>query len=627
MSLRPPTYQELQDLRQKAKHLRLEFELPLAVEALWPHLSNTDLMNASMEMDNPDYLFHEMPSGRPFMTVKTKMAGLIQHYFEFPYQWVLEKYFRVERIFEKGLFAYLSYGLVIEPVNAHCSRIGISFYYLTKVPDMISKPVLNAQLNKIKAIFTEVSERLPHAQGRVPAAGYMRPKQDFFQDIKNLSHRWSPLMPQSSVPEDVATYLYCAPERYVHHMRSTEVALYFELSPQDVLHFCLLASKEGWLIPRWAMLCTSCWGAKNQALEMKQVVNQYVCESCGHDYDTGIDKNLELVFSPAKALRETEQKNFCAGSPANTPQVSSQVYVWPEEQTSFSLNYSPGHYRLWCENKFVSLTLTSSTDPQRFSLDLACPPESLILSTHSELDLTNTGSGLYLLRLESLAFPQHIVTASQLYALSEFREMFADQIPALGIQFKTDPQTFLSIHVHFTEPVNTCVKDELLDLMGWNCRENRGAEIKTVGGQQYLNYLFTDMKDILACSENILTHFYEMQALYSDMPMGLSLMIYQSACDVFSQDDVAHFDIKAFQPDSSLLDQEQREQGVLLVDPDLFDSEIMRFWLDQLSQVQAELLEDSPESQWVRLRLVHLNRLHREKKSKKEFLPSLKPSV
>lgn len=619
MSLSLPTYQELNDLREKARFVSMDFVLPLSVAQAWPHLSNTDLMNTALEMAVPEYAFQQQAGGRPMMIVNTKMAGLDQTYVELPYQWEYGQHLRVERIFEKGLFHYLSYGLKLAPESENQCRVTIFFYYISKVPDLISKPVLNSNLAKIKAIFSKISTQVPLAKTSIPAAGYMQSKETYTQQIEQLKKRWQPLMPDSEIPECLASYLYCAPERYVQHLRSNEVALYYGLDPQEVLRFCLLASKEGWLIPRWAMLCTSCWGAKHQVSEMKQVVNKYHCESCGQGYSMDLNNNLELVFAPVKALRHTQEQSFCAGSPANTPHVQTQILIWPEQTQTIKLAYSPGAYRLWIDSRPIELTLLDQSQCETFSIDLEIPPDQLTLSVGSELQCTHSGSSMQLVRLEDLSFHQHIVTAAQLYALQEFNELFADQIPAAGLQFQAGQQTFLSINMAFPSEVNAWIQDELQELISWTCRDQRGALVQT-GSTQYLNYLFADLSHAFASSEKILEHFYEMQALYSDTQMGLSLMLYQSPCEIFSSQDQVCFNIADFQPDHSLM---AHDHGLLLLEPEVFANEAMQTWIEELKHIQAEILEDDPHSTWVRIRLIHLQSLLRQsKRPEKSFFLS-----
>ena len=72
---------------------------------------------------------------------------------------------------------------------------------------------------------------------------------------------------------------------------------------------------------KWDLLCTNCRGAKVSASALSELPRGAHCPSCNIDYDRDFEKNVELSFAPAPAVRPILAGGFCLSGPMATPHV------------------------------------------------------------------------------------------------------------------------------------------------------------------------------------------------------------------------------------------------------------------------------------------------------------------
>lgn len=568
-----PPLQDLEKLRQQAHHIEKRFQLPHSIEMLWPQLSNTDLMNQSLGLAAPEYQWSYDEAGRPHLQGETTMAALKHKYYELPYEWDKGHFLQVERIYEKGVFSYLKYALSFKALQAQGTEICVGFDYTGFVPDMVARPILDAMLKKIQKLFEQVSERLSTQNYAVSGAGYREAAEQHTQSIGQLHERWQSLMPGSDLPYHLAEYIYTAPERYVHHLRPFEVADLFGDSRDEMLQLCLLARQMGDLEARWAMLCSSCWGAKAEAATMQDIASVHHCEACNVEYEAQLEHNLELVFSPSAQLRPTEPHDFCAGSPANTPQIEQQYLLWPEHSVTLSPQRQQGEYQLWL-NKDVVLIQLSADGPSEHSLDLSQLPPSIVLTPGGQCRLQNADS-LSRVRLENCQLLPDVVSAAHAYALQEFQELFSDQIPAPERRFHATNQIFVTLHWQLPEE-QAWQQEELQALFTSISREHCGAPVQSTDAELQ-HYVFAYLNNALEAAAQMLHHFQEMQLMYQD-DLQLNLVLHNSSCEVFTLENQLCFQV---QLPEDFLEQLQGQGGRLVVAAELGDSASLENWLEQ----------------------------------------------
>ena len=586
MSISTPAFEELQALQQNASHLERSFTLPQSLQQLWPQLNNTDLMNQALDLAAPEYHWRYDNDGNPHMEAETSMAGLTHRYYEFPYEWEKESYLQVERVYSKGLFKYLKYGVQFQALD-NASQVTVSFDWVSKVPDMVARPVLENMLKKIQALFESLSPRINAYNYAIAGTAYLEDPAAYSQKIQSLQERWQALMPGSNLPRQLAEYMYTAPERYALHLRPFELATLFQASPDKVLELCLLACQNGDLEARWAILCNSCWGAKSEAQNMHEIkTDKHFCESCNHHYEARLDYNLELVFAPHSELRQCQPSAFCAGSPANTPQIRSQHLLWPGQELKIPIELSAGSHHIWCNKQLIQLTVQKEA-PEQQTLDFSQLPRELTLAPNGSLNCQNA-TKFFRIRVEDCQNLPALVSAAHVYTLQEFHENFSDQIPAPQRVFRATTQLFVSLHWSLPES-ESWIAEELHEIFQQISREFQGAAVYTPD-HNMAHFVFAYLPRALESAEQMLNQFQELQMLYQDTALELKMILHASPCEVFAQDGKLAFGLKL--PDDLSLD---GPGGQLLCATSLCEQAEFEHWL---TQQDLQILAADPKSNW-----------------------------
>ena len=93
---------------------------------------------------------------------------------------------------------------------------------------------------------------------------------------------------------------------------------------------------------KWDLLCTNCRGAKLSAVALTELPRGAHCPSCNIDYDRDFERNVELSFAPAPAVRPLMAGGFCLTGPMATPHVPVQLLLAPGERRSVDARPAAG---------------------------------------------------------------------------------------------------------------------------------------------------------------------------------------------------------------------------------------------------------------------------------------------
>jgi hypothetical protein len=109
------------------------------------------------------------------------------------------------------------------------------------------------------------------------------------------------------------------------HLKPKKLAHDLKLPQRAAVEACLAATRAGLLTMKWDLLCTNCRGAKLTATALSELPRGAHCPSCNIDYDRDFEKNVELSFAPAPAVRPLMAGGFCLSGPMATPHVLVQL--------------------------------------------------------------------------------------------------------------------------------------------------------------------------------------------------------------------------------------------------------------------------------------------------------------
>jgi class 3 adenylate cyclase len=539
-------FNQLKALRSKAKTLQGQVQLQHPAHILWPYISNTDLLGKKIGLAAVDYQFKPQRHGGSQIFAKTHMGLLTMTYTELPYQWLPPHWFAVERFFHSGWLRYFAAQWHLQDLTTGGCLMTVDFHSVPRYPILPFKKSAQHILNKMLAWFTHVDAAIPE-QPRLNFEAFFERNSTLDKQITHLTQAWQHLMPNSDIPRPVAEFIYTAPDKYVYQLRPFEVADYFQLPRLEVLTFCLLAAKEGFLDLNWNVLCPSCRGAQLRTQRLGQLDTQVHCDTCNIQYDAQFDHNVEVTFIPRANIRQLDTQHYCIANPAATGHIWAQICLDPGETRHLTLDLPDGKYR-WrslslADEIVAQVTKESSLQTLQLYLDhrFAQQP-NLQLAESTQLTLHNPTEHWITLKIEKLHSYTRIATAALVTSLQDFRDLFSSSevlrpnqylgISNIVILFsdlvgstqlyenKGDANAFRLVQEHF-------------DVMIPIIRHHQGGVVKTIGDA--VMAVFTESEAAFQASLAILQTFAQRNAQYPpEDQIIIKLGLHRGSCIVLN---------------------------------------------------------------------------------------------
>ena len=129
-------------------------------------------------------------------------------------------------------------------------------------------------------------------------------------------------------------------------LKPKKLARDLSVPPRAAIEACLAGTRTGLLTMKWDLLCTNCRGPKLSAGALSELPRGAHCPSCNIDYDRDFEKNVELSFAPAPAVRPLLAGGYCLSGPMATPHAAVQLLLAPGETRTVKVDLPAGHYRL-----------------------------------------------------------------------------------------------------------------------------------------------------------------------------------------------------------------------------------------------------------------------------------------
>jgi adenylate cyclase len=540
---------QVKALRSKAKTLQGQVQLQHSAHQLWSSISDTDWLDKKIGLAAVDYQFEPQHHGGSQIFAKTHLNLLTMTYTELPYQWLPPHWFAVERIFHSGWLRYLAVQWHLQDLTTKGCLITVHFHYVSRYPFLPLKRSAQYLLKKMLAWFTRIDATVLEQQ-QLGFEAFFERNSILDKQIAQLTQTWQYLTPNSKIPQQVAEFIYTAPDKYVYQLRPFEVADYFQLSRLDVLTFCLLATKAGFLDLNWNVLCPSCRGAPSRTQRLWQLDTQVHCDTCNIHYDAQFDHNVEVTFTPRTNIRQLDTQHYCIAGPASTAHIWAQICLDPSETRHLTLDLPVGKYRWWSlsldDEIIVQVTKESGLPTLQLYLDqrFAQLP-NIQLAESTQLTLHNPTEHWITLKIEKLHYFTRVATAALVTSLQDFRDLFSSAevlrpnqhlgISNIVILFsdlvgstqlyenKGDANAFRLVQEHF-------------DVMIPIIRHHQGGVVKTIGDA--VMAVFTESAAACQASLAILQAFAQRNAQYPPADqIIIKLGLHKGPCIVLNLND------------------------------------------------------------------------------------------
>jgi class 3 adenylate cyclase len=405
--------------------LTWHFDLP--PERLWPVLSDTNRFNEAMGL--PPYVLDEVPqpSGTVLRRGRGKAAGYTLEWEEKPYEWVAGRYFRQARVFTKGPFR--RFGPVFDVVpEGSGSKVT---YALEWEPLTVVGKLFGSRLARQAggAVAKRVAEAVSFAKGEratffdlpppaLPAGGRER--------AAALAEQIDRSPYGNGLGRRLSDYVLTGMASDLMHLKPKLLAREFGVAERAAIEGCLAGVRAGLLTMKWDLLCTNCRGAKFSTAALSELPRGAHCPSCNIDYDRDFERNVELAFAPAPAIRPLLAGGYCLSGPMATPHVPVQLLLAQGERRTVEVELPAGSYRLRTlhPGAYVDVEHDGGAFPglQVTPAGVAALPAT----TRGRIEFANEAGFELAALIEDRTWTREALTAPEVVSLQAFRDLFAE---------------------------------------------------------------------------------------------------------------------------------------------------------------------------------------------------------
>jgi class 3 adenylate cyclase len=481
-------------LREGSRQIRASVELRRAPAALWPYVSNSDMLNFRSHYGPLAVRRQARAEGTPLILAAGRALGLPFEFVERPHEFVAPHRLDVDRPFLRGPIRYVGYGLTLDPLPTGGTRLTMELRWVDRFRLLPGGFAMEDRMERYLREFQRIDATLPDDRPEAPWGPFLADPAPQAAAIGRLFEAMRKLSRDPAIPRALAEFVLTAPDPYVSRIRPFEVAMHYGLPPVEVLVFLLRAVREGLFDLRWDILCPSCRGSPQAALHLADLKPSAHCASCNIDYGAGFDENVEVTFSPVARVRTFVDAAFCAGPPSAIPHVGAQFVLEAGESRRIALDLPEGVYALRDE-----LSGFEASTPLRIEAGgrgemawrMGARPEERkpSLSPGARLSVENPAGAFEVLRVERAAHRDMAATAALVTSLQIFRDLFSAEVLRPGVQLGVSNVTILFSDLKDSTvlyeqrgdaPAFALVQDHFA-IMTEVIGRNEGGVVKTIG--------------------------------------------------------------------------------------------------------------------------------------------------
>jgi class 3 adenylate cyclase len=401
------------------------FDLP--PERLWPVLADTNRFNEAMGLS--PYVLQEtpQPDGTVLRRGRGKVAGFTLEWEEKPYEWVHGRHFRQSRVFSKGPFRRFGPVFDLEPEGQGSKVIyTLEWEPLTLVGRLFGSRLARQIGDAIgKRILTAVS----FVKGERPTPFDLPPPQ-LPEGARARAAAQAEQVDRSiygnGLGAPIADFVLNAMTSDLMHLKPKELARRLGVRPRSAIEACLASVKAGMLTMKWDLLCTNCRGPKLSAMALSDLPRGAHCPSCNIDYDRDFERNVELSFAPAPAVRPMLEGGYCLSGPMSTPHVQVQVLLAPGESRMVAAELPPGFYRLRTLHPGRAVDVDYEGGPFPGLRVTPEGTEALPPRDAGCIAFANDSGSEIAALIEDRSWTRDALTAPEVISLQAFRDLFAE---------------------------------------------------------------------------------------------------------------------------------------------------------------------------------------------------------
>lgn len=491
-----------------------EWRVEAPASVIWDILSHTDKLNRAVGL--PAVQPGPLGEGELTRRVEARYLGLVpMAWIEFPFEWVRDRSYQVQRDYLRGPLLRFVGGIVVEPEGSGSRVRAFADITPRNLLGRLLVPVVGRQsLERTWEYCRRVLDQEIRSADRPPSEPGRAARSR--ADPALIGERAARLVATPPLDAGVVAallhHLASAGDEEVVRMQPYALAARWRTDPHATLRVFLHTTRAGLLNLMWELLCPNCRVPKAEHGALAEVARRFHCDTCGIGYDATLDRYVELRFRVHPAVRPAQDQVYCFGGPFSAPHILVQHLLRSGETREVAVTLGPEPYRLRSlrvnaalpmrpEDAAPSLDATVSYGPGGWrKRDLAFRPGP------ARLRWTNETDRPVALVLERLRWDERAMTAAEVAALQEFRDLFSSEVLAPGQEIGVESVTVLFSDLKgstrlYEETGDAPAYGQVrrhFDYLKERVAAARGAVVKTIGDA--VMAVFFRPADAVACA-------------------------------------------------------------------------------------------------------------------------------
>jgi hypothetical protein len=295
---------------------------------LWDVFANTDELNREIGLPHVAYGSVAVSADTFYREAAGRFWGLLPaRWREYPFEWVRGERYAVLRVFEAGFLDTFYGGVDFRP---HAGGTSVRVFAELTPRTLLGWGV--AQTMGRQGVRDTLAYCERSATLRESGSDVLQPPPRVVSQVDQA--RLDQLVAglrAASLPEPLvqrfARHVMTASDREVLRMQPFGLADGWGAERGEVLRLLVQAERLGGLYHLWEIMCPNCRVRKATATTVAGVPLRIHCDVCGIDYNSDLERSVELRYSVHPWLRPAREEIYCIGAPANSPHVCVQQYL------------------------------------------------------------------------------------------------------------------------------------------------------------------------------------------------------------------------------------------------------------------------------------------------------------